>query len=98
MQVVGNVGDVKPVLVGLCVVYASGSKAGKIVGDGVVRNWPKRLVDKLYKKAQEISGYNDEDPAANQLGEALQEDDSPISLQQFKIQETKNGCKRRNVW
>jgi hypothetical protein len=61
---VGNVGDLEPLLVSLCLFDGD----GKPVPLSVVRQWPGRVVRKLFDKAKTISGLDEDKPGAEDAG------------------------------
>jgi hypothetical protein len=57
MSAVDGQGDLEPLLVSYCLfeVYDTGEVATKSVPVAMVRNWPERVIRRIYDKAREIS-------------------------------------------
>ncbi len=75
-----NLANVEPLLVSLCLF----SQDGKRVPQDKISAWPARVQKTLFNKIKEISELGEESPERIALEKALQLDDSPVSLDQFK--------------
>jgi len=80
----GDVGDLKPLLVHLCCFRDEGPKAGQQVGLAEIGKWPGRLVSSLFDKAKEISGFDEEDKLGEELSKALALEDAPCTLEDLR--------------
>jgi len=77
-----DMGDLPNILLRLCITDI---QTGVQVTAAEIDEWPAKMVDKLYQKALEISGLKDDtDSTQVKLAEALQRDDSPISITKLR--------------
>lgn len=76
---IGDIGDLEPLLVSLCLKTAAGDN----IPVTVIEKWPSRMVKKLYETVEEISGLKEPNAAFSQLIDALESPESPITPEDF---------------
>ena len=77
-----DMGDLANILLRLCIIDV---QSGVPVTSAEIDEWPGRMVEKLYQKALEISGLKDDtDSTQHKFAEALQRDDTPVSLSKLR--------------
>ena len=73
---IGNMADVEPLLVSLCLFNPEGRK----IAVDSIRKWPNRIIKQLFEKVKEISDLNEESDERTQLEEAMDYPGSPCKF------------------